>query len=247
MRRPFAIARSAGLGLYNDMTADPAQTTVWLDWIENGAEISSRKDYRLVAMPDSWQKAPVGGEQAPTLSNERVYGTDLEQTLQLLRESHTTFVGPGSPYSLESGGPLQPGLDQVMATIGYRLFVDNAQVPRWVHYGNYLTIKCTFSNNGIAPIYYNWPTYFYIFNANTEAIAFVQAEIDLREVLPGQLRDFDIRLPVENLKNGTYSIGMAIVDPITKQPAIKFANENIRKDLILELGSFEVRKFLNQK
>jgi hypothetical protein len=247
LRRPFPIARSAGLGLYNDMTADPIQTTVWLDWIENGAETSSGGNYRLVAMPDGWKNAPVGGEQAPTLSNEQVYGTNLEQTLQLLRESHTTFIGPGGPYKLQSAGPLQPGLDQVMATIGYRLFVNNTRMPRWVHYGNHLTIRCTFSNNGIAPIYYNWPTYFYVFNADADVVAAVPAEIDLRQVLPGRLEDFDVRLPIGGLGNGTYSIGVAILDPITDQPAVRFANESTRKDIILELGSFEVRKLLHKK
>jgi hypothetical protein len=247
MRRPFTIAESAGLGLYNDMTADPVQTSDWLDWIVNGGESSLWDGYQLVAMPNGWKKAPVGGEQAPTLSNEEVYRTNLEQTLRLLRESHTTFIGPGSPYKAELGGSLQSGLDQVMATIGYRLFVDNVQIPRRVYLGHGLTLHCTLSNNGIAPIYYNWPTYFYLFDKNSETVATVKAEIDLRQVLPGTLYDFHIRLPVDNLKNGTYSIGVAIVDPITNQPAVKFANENSRMDLIQELGSFEVRKFFNRK
>lgn len=247
MRRPFVIVESAGLGLYNDMTAEPVQTAEWLDWIENGGgDSSSPENSRLVAVPDAWKKAPIGGEQAPTRSNEEVYGTDLQQTLQLLRESHTTFIGPGGPYEVEFGSALQPGLDRVSATIGYRLLVEKVQMPRQVHFGNSLTVHCTLSNNGIAPIYYNWPTYFYLYNQNDETVATVRAGIDIRQVLPGTPYDFSVRLPLENLKNGTYSIGMAIVDPITNQPAIKFANESARKDLIHELGYFEVRRFFHR-
>jgi hypothetical protein len=117
-------------------------------------------------------------------------------------------------------------------------------MPHRVYFGNTLTVRCSLSNHGIAPIYYNWPTYFYLFNENAEIVVAVQAEIDLRQVLPGTPSRFQIRLPLEDLENGTYSVGMAILDPLTKRPAIRFANENPRKDLIQELGSFKLQRVL---
>ena len=52
-------------------------------------------------------------------------------------------------------------------------------------------------------------------------------------------------MPVGNLKNGKYSIGIAIIDPLTSQPAVKFSNENARQDLIQYIGSFEVKRLFN--
>ena len=52
-------------------------------------------------------------------------------------------------------------------------------------------------------------------------------------------------MPVGNLKNGIYSLGLAIIDPITGQPAIKFGNKNARQDLIQYIGSFEVKRLFN--
>jgi hypothetical protein len=68
----------------------------------------------------------------------------------------------------------------------------------------------------------------------------------MRKVLPGKFYDVPFTMPVGGLKNGMYSIGIAIIDPITDQPGVKFANENTRQDLIQYIGSFEVKKYLFQ-
>lgn len=244
MRRPFSIAQKLGLGLYNDMTADPVQTDIWLDWIENGGKDLPQEPSELSPMPDDWQKVPIGGEQAPNLSNEEVYGTNLEQTVRLLKRSHTTFIGPGGPYGVENGDPLQAGLDHVMSIIGYRIYLDRVQMPRRVTYGKSMNIDLTFSNDGIAPMYYNWPARLYLWDEKGNIIATYQPQIDFRMVLPNKFYTTVFKMPVGDLKNGRYSIGIAILDPITGQPAVTFANENTRSDMIQSIGSFEVKGIL---
>jgi hypothetical protein len=54
-------------------------------------------------------------------------------------------------------------------------------------------------------------------------------------------------MPIGDLEKGTYSIGTAIIDPITGQPGVKLANENPRSDLIQYIGSFEVKSLINPK
>ncbi|HLO34237.1 MAG TPA: DUF4832 domain-containing protein [Anaerolineales bacterium] len=245
MRRPFSIAQRLGLGLYNDMTADVTQTNIWLGWIENGGEYLPQEVDGLSAMPNGWQKSPVGGEQTSDLSDEQIYGTHLDQTLELLKKSHTTFIGPNSPYLREKGGPLQAGLDQIMATIGYRISINQVQMPRWVLYEQYININFTFSNHGIAPMYYNWPSQIYLLDEKGNPISTHLLSMDWRKVLPGSSYEITFKMPVNHLKNGNYSIGIAILDPVTGQPAVQFANENARQDLIQYIGAFEVRRYLN--
>jgi hypothetical protein len=242
MRRPFPVAQKLGLGLYNDMTADPIQTQIWLDWIAHGTNALPDAGYDLVAMPNGWQTAPIGGEQNPALSDVDGYGINLEQTLTLLKSSHTTFIGPNCPYRVENA-QLQHGLDQVLSTIGYRIYLNRAQIQKTIPLDKSMTITLTFSNDGIAPIYYNWPTRLYLFDANKNTVSTYPFPVDLRNVLPRKFYDVTYTLPIEHLKNGTYSIGIAILDPITGQPAVKFANENPRQDLIQYIGSFEVKRF----
>jgi len=246
MRRPFSIAEQLNLGLYNDMTADFDATKKWLDWIENGGECSQTHEMNALSpMPNGWLKAPIGGEQAGSMSFEEIYDTYLDQTIQLLEDSHATFIGPGSPYKLESGGPLQDGIDQVLATIGYRLYIKQVQIPLWVHFGKNIKIRLNFGNNGVAPMYYNWPCVIYLCDENGNVLINYQLEMDLRKVIPGELYNFIFVMPVDKLENGKYSIGIALIDPMTGQPAVKFAMENTRQDLIQELGSFEISRFHN--
>ncbi|MEA3349001.1 MAG: DUF4832 domain-containing protein, partial [Chloroflexota bacterium] len=100
--------------------------------------------------------------------------------------------------------------------------------------------ELAFSNAGIAPIYYDWPTRIYLFDENGDILTTYSLEMDLRKVLPGELHQVEFLVPVDKLENGTYKIGIAIIDPITAQPAVKLAMQNIRQDMIQEIGSFEV-------
>jgi hypothetical protein len=223
------------------MTGNLEDTNAWLDWINNGGDYLPNEKNTLVPLPTGWEKAPIGGEQAPNLSNEQLYGTNLETTLQLLKESHTTFIGPGGPYKVDVNGPLQAGLDQVLSTIGYRLYIDHAEMPLTVKFGRDMQIKFGFSNDGIAPFYYDWPTRVYLFDENGKTLSTYLLPVDLRKILPNQIYKVPFTLPVSSLENGKYMIGLAIIDPLTGQPGVKLANENTRMDLIQAVGSFEVK------
>lgn len=240
MRRPFAITRRLNLGLYNDMTTDYDSTTEWLNWIAKGGTYLQEPN-SLVPMPDGWQKAPVGGEQSPVSDNNVVYGTELTQTLDLFKKSHTTFVGPGGPYNVERGGPLQAGLDAALTTMGYRIYLKHAELPDAVWFGNQLQIKLVFTNVGIAPLYYNWPAQLFLFDAFGKAVKTVPVDLDLPSILPDELRTFQTGISVKDLPKGNYHIGLAILDPLTGKPAIRLANQNTRDDLIQDIGSFEIK------
>ena len=241
MRRPFSIAQQLELGLYNDMTGDLDATNRWLDSIQGGGEYSqTEEENALSAMPDGWKIAPVGGEQAGSMSDVEMYDTHLDRTLQLLQASHTTFIGPGCPYDHHKDGPLQTGIDKVLETIGYRLYIQRARLPRWVHVGKTIKLSLKFGNDGIAPIYYDWPTKIYLFDQYGDLLVTYLLDIDLRELLPGEFHKVDFYLPVDQLENGTYSLGLGVIDPSTNQAAVRFAMKNPRQDLIQEIGSFKV-------
>ena len=105
-----------------------------------------------------------------------------------------------------------------------------------------MQVNILFGNNGIAPIYYNWPTVLFVFDDNGSLVYQQPLQIDLREVLPGKFISATTSIPnLLKLKNGTYTLGIGINDSITNQPAIQFAMRNKRDDLIFQLGMFELR------
>jgi hypothetical protein len=227
------------------MTGSPEDTSTWLAWIQHGGDYLPDEKNTLVPMPDGWKKAPIGGEQAPNMSNEEVYAANLETTLFLLEESHTTFIGPGGPYEVDVSGPQQAGIDQVLSTIGYRLYIEKAEMPIVVKFGKDMPIKFDFSNAGIAPFYYDWPVKIYLFDENGKIIGTYPLQMDLRKILPDQAYQVSFTLPVGSQENGKYSIGIAIIDPRTGKPGVKLANESVRQDLIQEVGTFEVNWLIN--
>lgn len=241
MRRPFATAQHLNLGLFNDMTGDLESTQEWLGWINYGGEFNETGEpHALRAMPDAWMLAPIGGEQTGSITDEDLYVTKLDQTIQLLRESHTTFIGPGGPYKSEYKGPYQTGIDQVLANVGYRLYIKELIIPRKLIIKEVLEIEVLFSNDGVAPIYYNWPTVFYFFDQNNNLRASYPTDLDIRNILPGEFYTRRFSLPLNQLENGLYHVGIAILDPLTNKPAVRFAMQNNRQDLIQQLGSFEI-------
>ena len=240
MRRPFTIARRLNLGLYNDMTGDVLSTNTWLDWIKEGGDYLPDEKNTLVPMPDGWKTAPVGGEQIPDISDEQIYDTNLQTTLQLLKESHASFIGPGGGYDVAFNGPLQEGLDQVLSTLGYRLYIDSVKLPLIVRFGKTAQIKISFSNDGIAPFYYDWPTMVYLFDENDKVVGSYPLDMDIRKILPNQVYDAELLLPIRELENGKYTVGFAIIDPLTGLPGVRLANETLRNDLIVEVGTFEI-------
>ncbi len=241
MRRPFSIARQLGLGLYNDLTGDSEGTKEWLGWIANGGDYNQTGEIgELVPMPAGWQTAPIGGEQAGTRTDEQLYGSDLRETVQLLEQSHTTFVGPGSPADVGPQAPLQGGLDEALSHMGYRLYVQQLETQRWAWLQDHLDVKLVFANEGVAPFYLNWPARLYLIDKDGRVQASHATTIDLRKILPGQPYSVTLSIPLAGLQNGSYDLGLAILDPLTEEPAVRLAMENQRTDLIQVLATVRI-------
>jgi hypothetical protein len=245
MRRPFSIAKELNLGLYNDVTGEPEGTNEWLDWISLGGTYEQTEEpNELVAMPDAWSASPIGGEQTAGLSNEDLYGKYLDQTMQLLEQSHATFIGPNGPYDVQPGESIQSGVDRVLGRIGYRIYVSTVKMPLRIREGSDLNISISLANNGVAPIYYNWPAQVYVIDGGGNLRKTFQPELDLRKILPGQPISVSLSLPLDELEAGSYTVGLAILDPISQEPAVQLVMPNPRNDLVQELGTFEIKSVL---
>lgn len=242
MRRPFAIANQLNLGLYNDMTGSPEHTEEWFNWITNGgAYDQTGEPQALVPMPEAWRAAPIGGEQASNLHTNDLYGPQLEQTLRLVNQSHMTFIGPNSPQTIRHGNALQTGVDQVLSQMGYRIYIQQARMPRQIFFQRQIHLTLLFANDGAAPMYYNWPARIILFDEDGVARKTYQAKMDLRQILPGSQYRISFNLPLGRLERGRYTLAFAILDPNTGQPAVRLAMTNPRNDLVQEIGTFEVR------
>lgn len=140
MRRPFSETKTYRLGLYNDMAGDPGATKEWLDWIDNGGEYTQTGEVdALSPMPEFWKTAPSGGELTSSLSMDYLCGEGLLQTAELLRQSHTTFIGPKCPVSSSDkydGEPYVSAVPELIKSVGYRIGITKVKISESESAGN---------------------------------------------------------------------------------------------------------------
>lgn len=225
MRRPFAAAKTYGFGLFNDMAGELKSTQTWLEWIEVGGDYDQAQEKNaLVPMKDFWISAPSGGELTSSVSMQQMLETDIEQTIDLTRRSHTTFLGPKT-----ADAAYEAGYEALLQNMGYRLWVKEAALRPG--FGK-TTLEMTWTNSGVAPMYWDWPVYAYVWDTKGNVIE--RAEIDLRlsEVAPDKEVRCSVPLRTKGLYFGLkdYYIGVGIVDPMTGENAVRLDMKTVHLD-----------------
>lgn len=226
MRRPFAAAKKYGFGLYNDMTGHPQGTQSWFDWINNGGDYDQTGEKNaIVSMRDFWKTAPSGGEFTSSLSMEEMMDTNLSETVELIREAHTTFLGPKIPdedYADE--------YKEVLKNMGYRLWISKAEIKST---RNSSHLELTWENSGVAPLYKDWPVYVYIEDDTGKLVEKRKILMEISSVLPGEKKVTSIMLETDRLNSlleKGYRLAVGIEDPMTETPSVRFAMEALYKE-----------------
>lgn len=219
MRRPFSHAAKYGTGLYNDMTGDASETAAWLREIENGGDLSQTDEKNaLSSMPDFWKTAPVGGEFTSSTSMEEMLGTNLSQTVELIQESHVTFLGPNIAVS-----KYPEGYQTVLKNMGYRLWISEAVLS---HRFGGTKLELTWENDGVAPFYKDWPVWVLVTDENGNMVEEKEVKMELSSILPGETIKTEIYLDTKKLSElagKQYHVSVGIVDPMTEKANVRLA------------------------
>lgn len=226
MRRPFAAAEKYGFGLYNDMTGQPETTQSWLGWINNGGEYDQTGEKNvIVPMKDFWKTAPSGGEFTSSLSMEEMLDTNLSGTVEMIREAHTTFLGPKIPDE-----NYVDGYKEVLKNMGYRLWISMAELKNTAKGSR---LKLTWENSGVAPMYKEWPVYVYIEDESGKLVEKSRISIKISLLLPGEKATTLTALETERLNSlleKGYRLSVGIEDPMTELPCVRFAMETLYQE-----------------
>lgn len=215
MRRPFSIVNTYSMGLYNDVAGKKEDTKEWLKWIQEGGTYNqTMEENAMFPMPDFWKKAPSGGELTSSLPMEELLQTNVKETIELLRLSHTTFLGPNVAEKA-----YKDGYAQLLKNMGYRLWISQA---RW----RKNSLELIWENGGVAPFYGDWKTYLYLENPEGKVMEKPQVKIELPQVLPGEKVKTETLFATEKvtslLKEG-YRLSVGIEDPMTGRLQVKLA------------------------
>ena len=185
---------------------------------------------------DVWQHRPVSLETCYTVAGWKERGYDLDYILQQALRWHVSTVNVKSaPIPQE----WKPQFDEFQKRIGYRFILRRLEYPGLVRPGSMMPVHMWWLNAGVAPIYKEFWLAVELRSAKNAEI--IRVPVDIRKWLPGDaVFDGTLYVP-ENLADGSYDFRVAMLDPRTGQPAIRFAIEGRKDDGWYKLGSLMVQ------
>ena len=240
MRRPFSYVSDLGLGVYNDMTGYEEDTGEWLSWIEDGGTYSGPETpMKLKAVPDVWDDAPVGGEFTSSYSMEYMLTENLGKTLELIEQSHMTFIGPKCPIACDEEINFPDEVSQVKKSLGYRLGVSRCRIS-YNRITKNAKVDVTLKNYGTAPMYADWKVCLYLAGADGQIIGRYETDIELSKLAGGEKVKTTVKVPIT--EGAVYSDGIpvffiGIENPDTGLPAVYLYMDSIRSGFIYSLLS----------
>jgi hypothetical protein len=167
---------------------------------------------------DVWQKRPVSLEVCGTVSEWKRDHFDLNYILEQALRWHVTSVNlKSSPIPAD----WKADFETFQKQIGYRFLLRRLEYPKTVAAGSMMPIHMWWLNAGVAPAYTNYLLAVQLRSANGSAV--INVPVDIRKWLPGDaVFDGSLFVP-ENLSAGTYDVRVALLDPMTRKPAVRLA------------------------
>ncbi|MFR3321626.1 MAG: DUF4832 domain-containing protein [Lachnospiraceae bacterium] len=123
------------------------------------------------------ENGAIRGELTSSVSMEELPQTNLDETVQLLRDSIRRF----SVRRLPDGG-VSGGYEAVLHQMGYRIRILDAELGGEEQASS---IRLTWENDGVAPFYGDWPVYVYVEDGDGETVEKEPVTMQLPALLPG--------------------------------------------------------------
>lgn len=217
MRRPFR-ERPEGAGVYNDMTGDSESTYELLGWLDNGGEFrQAEEEDGLLAAPSIWEYAPVGGEFTSGTPMDRMLSSDLDKTVELLKASHMSFIGPKTPKLDEKKNKYYSEGLSLLKYVGYRYTVPSVETRTGL-FGDSLEISLELKNIGVAPGYWDFIPYIYV-ETSDGSFEKYKIDADLKSLQAGNI--ITLKQTVSRKKAEGGNVYFGIVDGANEDVFIK--------------------------
>ena len=223
------LAKYKGIGFHDDMF--PEDT-------DNGEDWSFLARMRRGGHADGWKQNVVGGEMVPHAA-QKWLGNQWAHTQEMISRSHFSWIGPYGPALDENVSlNLQARSDQLVRKMGYQFRLTEVRHSKRVALGKGCVVLVRGVNEGVAPFYYRWPVKLAWLDTKGNLVSEIKLQDDIRKWLPGKFQ-FGTVLSVPE-QTGIYQLGVGVIDPWKKKPAIRFANELTLQSGWSILGQVEV-------
>ena len=188
---------------------------------------------------DVWQRSPVSLETCYTVPGWQQRNYDVDYIIeQGLRWHVSTANIKSAPIPKE----WKSKFDDFQRRMGYRFILRRLEYSKSVTPGSMMPVHMWWLNAGVAPIYAEYDLVLQLKSPTNSESAVLTIPVDVRKWLPGDaVYDGTVYIP-EELSDGSYDVRVAMLDPRTRKPAIRFANEGRQDDGWYLMGSLTVTK-----
>lgn len=184
---------------------------------------------------DAWRKAPVTLESAGVVGSWYRRGSDIEWIIEQGYKYHPTVF---MPKSCAIPKEWSEKIERFCRRIGYRFVLRQLTLPYEVTPGEKMRVELFIDNVGCAPIYRPYTLAFRFRQGEVSQV--VRAKADIRKWLPEHSWVDERILFPRKFKRGRARVDVAIIDPKTGDPKVKFAIEDIGEDGWHPMGSVDV-------
>src|SRR5436309_13747919 len=165
---------------------------------------------------DVWQHKPVSLEVCFTVAGWKERGYDVDYILDQALRWHVSSVNiKSSPIPSE----WKSQFENFQKKMGYRFLLRRLEYPKAVAAGSMMPLHMWWLNAGVAPAYTKYPLAVQLHSGESSAV--IDVPVDVRKWLPGDAV-FDGSVYVPELPEGTYDFRVAMLDPRTRKPVIRF-------------------------
>ena len=221
VRYPNAFESFKTFGFYWDSFALPDD-----DNAAGGAGMVARDLWRTQMQSgevayDWGNQTNLGGTPNGTLSSN----ANTDYVIGFIHKQHASSLGWIAEY-VPDNGMVSANAAKMQKALGYRFTIKEASFTTSLGSGGTLDVSLVVANVGSAPFYYDWPVELSLLDANRALVwRGVFAGTNLAQWLPGSMVTVH-GVFAPQAPNGTYTLAVAILDPASNHPSLRFANVN---------------------
>ncbi len=184
---------------------------------------------------DAWKTAPVAWESCWDVRKWVNEGWDVCHIFKYGLDLHGSYLNNKSAAVPPEA---RPEIEEFLKRLGYRLAIRSIEYPESAKAGETVPIKMEWENVGVAPPYRDHVLAFRLRGSGGERI--VRTDMSVRGWLPGR-RDEAVQLALPgDIAPGEYDVHLALVDPNTREPAIRLAVDEAEDDGWYAVGSLSL-------
>lgn len=185
-----------------------------------------------------WKRAPVALETCWNMLHWREMGWDVDSILNTALEWHVSVLNNKS-FPIPAGWETR--IDEFQKKMGYRFALRRMEHPEKVRLGETFSLYLDWENLGVAPCYRDYPLAVEFRSMDNGQARVIRTDSDIARRLPGPLR---VMLAIEaprDLPAGEYTLGLALLDPVIGEPAIRLATAGRDEDGWYRLSRIRLR------